>query len=68
VKLPRELDVIVALNIYEISKNLPEDMLKSQSIIQPAYPIIYVNRFQANDHRLKALCKKAHTYLTDFIP
>ena len=29
VKLPRELDVIVCLNIYEIAKNLPEEMLKS---------------------------------------
>ena len=29
VKLPRELDIIKCLNLYEISKNLPEDMLKT---------------------------------------
>jgi hypothetical protein len=30
VKLPKELDVIVILNIYEISKNLPEEILRQQ--------------------------------------
>jgi hypothetical protein len=29
VALPRELDIIVCLNIYEIAKNLPEEMLKT---------------------------------------
>lgn len=33
VKLPRELDIIVCLNIYEISKNFPEDMLKTEVIV-----------------------------------
>ena len=61
------MDIIVCLNIYEISKNFPEDMLKTQVIVQPAYPTIYVNQFQANDHRLKTLCRKAHTFLTDYI-
>lgn len=68
VALPRELDVIVCLNIYEISKNIPEDMLKTQLIIHKAYPRIYINRFHATDHRLKTLCRKAHTFLTDMIP
>jgi hypothetical protein len=68
IALPRELDVIVCLNIYEISKNIPEDMLKTQQIVQPAYPVIYINRFQVADARLKALCRKAHSFLTDQIP
>ncbi len=68
VALPRELDVIVCLNIYEISKNIPEDMLKTQLIIHQAYPRIYINRFHATDHRLKILCRKAHSFLTDLIP
>lgn len=68
VALPRELDVIVCLNIYEISKNIPEDMLKTQLIIHQAYPRIYINRFHATDHRLKTLCRKAHSFLTDLIP
>ena len=33
VSLPRELDIIVCLNIYEISKNIPEEMLKTQLIV-----------------------------------
>ncbi len=33
VSLPKELDILVCLNIYEISKNLPEDTLKTQSFI-----------------------------------
>ena len=67
-KLPRELDAIVCLNVYEIAKNLPEEMLKNSNLIQPAFPIIFVNRYQENDHRLKTLCRKAHTFLTEYIP
>ena len=33
VALPRDLDIIVCLNIYEISKNIPEEMLKTQLIV-----------------------------------
>ena len=29
VNLPRELDYVICINIYEIAKNLPEDMLKT---------------------------------------
>ena len=68
VNLPRELDYVICINIYEIAKNLPEDMLKTQNLISSAYPIIYINRFQLNDHRLKTLCRKAHSFLTEFIP
>jgi hypothetical protein len=28
VKLPRELEYVIVLNIYEIAKNLPEEALK----------------------------------------
>lgn len=68
VKLPRELDIIITTNIYEISKNLPEDMLKSENYLKDAYPIIYINRYQLNDHRLKTLCRKAHSYLNELVP
>jgi hypothetical protein len=30
VKLPRELEYVVVLNIYEIAKNLPEEILKQR--------------------------------------
>lgn len=69
VKLPKELDVIVILNIYEISKNLPEDLLKQQqSILLETFPVIYINRFHLSDHRLKTLARKAFTHLTQFVP
>ena len=68
VKLPRELDVIICLNIYEITKNLPVDMIKSLDLLKEAFPIIFVNRFLLNDHRLKTLSRKAHTFLTEHIP
>ena len=42
-------------------------MLKTQNLLKQAYPIIYVNRFQMNDHRLKTLCRRAHTFLTEQI-
>ena len=29
VKLPHELDIVISLNIYEIAKNLPEEMLRT---------------------------------------
>jgi ABC-type Mn2+/Zn2+ transport system ATPase subunit len=67
-KLPRELDLIICLNMYEIAKNLPEDMLKSQNLMKNTYPVIFINKFSLNDHRLKTLCRKAHSYLTEHIP
>lgn len=48
VKLPRELEYVICLNIYEIAKNLPEEMLKQKdenSLFKDIIPIVYINRF-----------------------
>lgn len=70
VQLPRELEAVTILNIYEISKNLPEEMLKQDNglLIKDAIPLIFLNRYKANDPKLKGLCRKAHAYLTEHIP
>jgi hypothetical protein len=59
-KLPKELEVILCLNIYEMSKNLPETMITENNgeLFKEAIPIIYINNYNVNDHRLKELCKK----------
>lgn len=65
--LPRELDIIVCLNVYEVAKNLPEEMLKGD-ILRKACPLIFISRFSMNDHRLKTLARKAHSFLLEHIP
>ena len=54
--------------MYEIYKNIPEIMLKNELYLAKAYPIIYINKFKNNDHRMKTLCRKAHTFLVEQIP
>ncbi len=65
VTLPKELDSVICQNIYEIAKNLPEEMIKEESgkIFRQAIPMIYINRYKSTDHGLKNLCRKAFTYL-----
>jgi hypothetical protein len=43
---------VIILNIYEIAKNLPEEMLKAEngSLIKDAIPLIYINRYKNSDH------------------
>lgn len=70
VQLPKELEYVVLLNIYEIVKNLPEDTIKQENgvIFKEVIPIFYINRFQLSDNRLKTLARKLHTHMSDLIP
>lgn len=47
VALPKELTPIICLNIYEIAKNLSEDMIKEDSgkIFKATIPMFYINRY-----------------------
>ncbi|CDW80673.1 proteasome-associated protein ecm29 homolog [Stylonychia lemnae] len=69
VALPQELDFVVILNIYEIIKNIPEQMLKSDQgkIIAKAIPVIYINRYKNSDYGMKTLSRKTYQYLQDHI-
>eukprot|EP00347_Sterkiella_histriomuscorum_P023653 403333856 len=67
--LPKELEYIICLNIYEISKNLPEEMLKQDSgkIFKQAVPMMFINRYKTQDYGIKTLSRKAYSFLQEHI-
>jgi len=58
---------LIVLNIGEIIKNLPEEVVKADSceIVALAIPIIFVNRFKQSDPKLRGLCRKIYQQLSD---
>ena len=54
VELPDELEVIKSINLYEIMKSLPNELLKtggkdSQMLMRDALPMFYINRYKTSD-------------------
>jgi hypothetical protein len=70
IALPRELVSIIQIMLYEISKNLPEEMLREKhgAIFKDSIALIYINRFNVADTKLKTLSRKIYTHLSDIIP
>mmetsp|Transcript_10422 Transcript_10422/g.10458 ORF Transcript_10422/g.10458 Transcript_10422/m.10458 type:complete len:191 (-) Transcript_10422:710-1282(-) len=66
--LPKELEIIVLVNVYEIFKNLPEEMSKSGGLFKEVVPIFYINRHQLNNHKLKTLARRINQHMSDVIP
>ena len=52
--LPAELDLIKTINLYEIMKNVPKDMLRNggvnnQMLFKDGVAMLYINRYKNED-------------------
>jgi len=70
IQLPDELEVIKTINLYEVMKCLPNELLKTGGIdgkmlMGDALPMFYINRYKTSDQQLKALSERVMRYLKD---
>ena len=69
-ELPAELEQIKMVTLYEIMKNLPNEIIRTggpngQLLVKDAIPMIYINRYKTNDQRMKAFSQRVWRYLKD---
>jgi hypothetical protein len=53
-ELPEELEVIKSINLYEIIKNLPENIIRTGGkdeslLVANAIPMFYINQYKTKD-------------------
>lgn len=69
-ELPVELEFIKTINLYEIMKNIPNEMIRTGGpngvmMFKAAVPMLYINRYKTHDHQLKTLSERVLKYLTN---
>ena len=70
--LPQELEFIKTVNLYEIMKNLPNEMIRSggpegKMLVRDGVPMLYINRYKNGDAQLKSVSTRVMKYLKDAI-
>ena len=69
-ELPDDLEQIKTINLYEIMKNVGDEMLRTGGpdgnlLIKGAVPMLYINRYKTNNQRLRSLSQRVWRYLKD---
>ena len=69
-ELPDELEQIKSINLFEIMKSLPSEIIRTgglngQLLFKDAVPMLYINRYKTNDQRLRAFSERVWRYLKD---
>lgn len=70
IDLPAELEVIKSINLYEVMKSLPNQMIRTggengDMLMKGAVPMLFINRYKTQDPNLKAMSDRIFKYLKE---